>query len=79
MLKKSASVDHTNSNGNDIKDPGFETKLPAKPPSSASSNFHEVTIHEPKVLLEDQDSFRYNTPIILTDVKKTDLPPCAAC
>ena len=79
MLKKSAIVVNTNSNGNDIKDPVLDTKLPAKAPSSASSNFHEVTIHEPRILLDDQDSFRYNTPIILTDVKKTDLPPCAAC
>ena len=79
MLEKSASVDHTNSKGNGIKDFVLDTKLPANPSSSATSNFHEVTIHEPRVMLDDQDSFRYNTPIILTDVKKTDLPPCAAC
>ena len=81
MLKKSASMDHRNSNSNGIKDSVSQTKHPVKPPSasSVSSNFHEVTIHEPRVLLDDQDSFHYNTPIILTDVKKTDLPPCAAC
>ena len=73
MLQRSASVDHTKSNGFKV------SVLDTKPPTLASSNFNEFTIHEPKVPLDDQDSFHFNTPIILTDVKKTDLPPCAAC
>ena len=47
--------------------------------STLPFKFKEITIHEPKVLPDDQDIFCYNSPIILTDVMKTQLPPCASC
>ena len=47
--------------------------------SESSATFEEITIHEPKVLRNVEDSFHFNTPIILSDVKKSALPPCAAC
>ena len=73
-ILRNANVENTNSNV--IRD----SKLPLKPPpTKSSSRFEEITIHEPKVLPDDQDIFRYNSPIILTDVKTTQLPPCAAC